>query len=45
MGNVKRRAMMASMVKPAMRKARDLGLLGLAGAMLVKGLTDEKNDK
>ena len=45
MDNVKRRAMMASMVKPAMRKARDLGLLGLAGAMLVKGLTDEKNDK
>jgi tetrathionate reductase subunit B len=45
MGNVKRRAMMASMVKPAMRKARDLGLLGLAGAILVKGLTDEKNDK
>jgi tetrathionate reductase subunit B len=45
MSNVKRRAMMASMVKPAMRKARDLGLLGLAGAILVKGLTDEKNDK
>ena len=45
MGNIKRRAMMASMVKPAMRKARDLGLLGLAGALLVKGLTDEKNDK
>jgi len=45
LGSVKRRAMMASMVKPAMRKARDLGLLGLAGAMLVKGLSEEKNDK
>jgi tetrathionate reductase subunit B len=45
MGSVKRRAMMASMVKPAMRQARDLGLLGLAGAMLVKGLTEKKNDE
>jgi hypothetical protein len=43
-GSVKRRAMMAAMVKPAMRKARDLGLLGLAGAMLVKGLTDKKDE-
>jgi len=45
MGNVKRRAMMASMVKPAMRKARDLGLIGLAGAILVKGLSEDKTDK
>jgi tetrathionate reductase subunit B len=45
MGSVKRRMMMASMVKPAMRKARDLGLLGLAGAMIVKGLTEKKNDE
>ncbi|MDD3814681.1 MAG: 4Fe-4S dicluster domain-containing protein [Desulfocapsaceae bacterium] len=45
MGSVKRRVMMASMVKPAMRKARDLGLLGLAGAMLVKGLSEKKNDE
>ncbi len=45
LGSIKRRAMMASMVKPAMRKARDLGLLGLAGAMLVKGLSEDKNDK
>ena len=44
MGSVKRRAMMASMVKPAMSKAQDIGLLGIAGAMLVKGLseTDKK---
>lgn len=45
LGSIKRRAMMASMVKPAMRKARDLGLLGLAGAMLVKGMSEENNDK
>ena len=45
LGSVKRRAMMASMVKPAMRKARDIGLLGLAGAMLVKGLSEKKNDE
>lgn len=45
LGSVKRRVMMASMVKPAMNKARDLGLLGLAGAVLVKGLSEEKNDK
>jgi len=45
LSSVKRRAMMASMVKPAMRKVKDIGLLGLAGAMLVKGLTEEKDDK
>jgi tetrathionate reductase subunit B len=44
MGSVKRRAMMASMVKPAMQKAKDLGILGLAGAMLVKGLSDKEED-
>lgn len=43
MGSVKRRAMMASMVKPAMRKAKNIGLLGLAGAMLVKGLSEDKD--
>jgi tetrathionate reductase subunit B len=44
MDSVKRRAMMASMVKPAMRKVQEIGVLGLAGAMLVKGLSenDEK---
>jgi len=43
-GSVKRRAMMASMVKPAMSKAKDLGLLGFAGAMVIKGLS-ETDDK
>jgi len=44
MESVKRRAMMASMVKPAMRRVKEIGVLGLAGAMLVKGLSenDEK---
>ena len=45
MGSVKRRAMMASMVKPAMKKAKDIGILGLAGAMLVKGLSENEDDK
>jgi tetrathionate reductase subunit B len=44
MGSVKRRAMLASMVKPAMSKAKDLGVLGLAGAVLIKGIS-ENNDK
>ncbi|MEN8188529.1 MAG: 4Fe-4S dicluster domain-containing protein [Thermodesulfobacteriota bacterium] len=41
LGSARRRAMMASMVKPAMNKARNMGLLGLAGAMLVKGMQEE----
>jgi hypothetical protein len=45
MGSVKRRAMMASMVKPAMRKAKNIGMLGLAGAMLVKGLSENEDNK
>ena len=44
MGSVKRRAMLASMVKPAMRKAKDIGILGLAGAMLVKGLSENEDN-
>jgi tetrathionate reductase subunit B len=42
MASVKRRAMMASLVKPAMGKAKDIGLLGIAGALLVKGLSDNE---
>ena len=39
----KRRAMLASMVKPAMGKtARDLGLIGLAGAVLAKKMGEEE---
>ncbi len=45
MASVKRRAMMASMVKPAMRKAKEIGILGLAGAMLVKGFSDSEDKK
>ncbi len=41
---VKRRAMIASLVHPAMNKAKEIGVLGLAGAMLVKGLS-QKDDK
>ncbi len=45
MDSVKRRAMMASMVKPAMRKAKDIGMLGVAGALLVKGLSENEDEK
>ncbi len=45
MGSIKRRAMMASMMKPAMRKAKEIGVLGLAGAMLVKGFSDTNEEK
>ena len=45
MSSVKRRAMMASMVKPAMKKAQDIGLIGLAGAMLVQKLSEDTENK
>ncbi|MCJ7603547.1 MAG: 4Fe-4S dicluster domain-containing protein, partial [Desulfobulbaceae bacterium] len=38
-----RRSLMARL-KPEMRKAKNLGLLGLAGAILVSGLNENKND-
>ena len=36
-----RRTIMAHMLKPAMDKAKSLGMFGLAGAMLVKGLSED----
>ncbi|MBC8207915.1 MAG: 4Fe-4S dicluster domain-containing protein [Desulfobulbaceae bacterium] len=42
LGSAKRRAMLATMVKPAMNKARDIGLLGLAGTMLVKKMNEDE---
>ncbi len=29
------------MVKPALKKARDIGLLGFAGGIILQGLKDE----
>ncbi len=43
MGQVRRRAMLASLVKPTMKKVKGLGLLGLVGALAVKGLGEEKD--
>ena len=37
-----RRSLMAQMIKPAMNQVKDLGLLGLAGAVIVKGLTEDE---
>lgn len=45
MGQVRRRAMLASMVKPAMKKIRNLGLLGAVGALLAKELVDKDSKK
>lgn len=35
---------MAHMLKPAMDKAKGLGMLGLAGAMIVKGLSEDEKE-
>ena len=45
MGQVRRRAMLASMVKPAMKKVKNLGLLGVVGALLAKELVDQDSKK
>jgi tetrathionate reductase subunit B len=45
LGQVRRRAMLASMVKPAMKKIRNLGLLGVVGALLAKDLVDKDSKK
>ncbi|MFZ5775807.1 MAG: 4Fe-4S dicluster domain-containing protein [Thermodesulfobacteriota bacterium] len=37
-----RRNLMAQMIKPAMNQVKDLGLLGLAGAVIVKGLAEDE---
>lgn len=44
MGGVRRRAMLASMVKPAMKKIKNLGLLGVVGTLVAKELTDKKDN-
>ena len=38
-----RRSMMAAFVKPAARKAKNFGLMGLAGALVMKGLSDSED--
>jgi tetrathionate reductase subunit B len=42
LGMVRRRAMLASLVKPAIKQIKGLGLIGLAGAVLVKNLENDK---
>ncbi len=42
--NVRRR-MMARMMKPAMDQAKNLGLLGVAGALIAKGLSEKEESK
>jgi tetrathionate reductase subunit B len=44
MGMVRRRAMLASLVKPAVKQIKALGLIGLAGAILAKNI-DQDNKK
>jgi tetrathionate reductase subunit B len=41
----RRRVMIASLVKPVINNVRNIGLLGLAGALVVQGLNDKKDDK
>ena len=45
MGQVRRRAMLASLMKPAVKKVKGLGLLGLVGALAVKGFCNEDSEK
>jgi tetrathionate reductase subunit B len=45
LGQVRRRAMLASMVKPAMKKIRNLGLLGVVGALLAKEISSQEGKK
>ena len=42
---VRRRAMLASMVKPAMKKIKNIGLLGVVGAVITKAVIENKNDE
>ena len=39
-----RRRMLAQMVKPAMKQARNIGLAGLAGTLLVKSLQEDDQE-
>ena len=39
-----RRAVMARMMKPALKQMKNIGLLGLAGAVVVKGLEEEEKE-
>jgi tetrathionate reductase subunit B len=43
LGQVRRRAMLASMVKPAIKKIRNIGLIGVVGALIAKELSDRQN--
>lgn len=45
LGQVQRRAMLASMVKPAMKKISNIGLLGAIGALVVKNIVDLKKSE
>ena len=45
LSQVRRRAMLASMVKPAMKKIRNLGLLGVVGALIAKEAVKQDTKK
>ena len=45
LGHIRRRAMLASMVKPAVKKAKNIGLMGIAGALIAKSITDTKSSE
>ncbi|MCP3887346.1 MAG: 4Fe-4S dicluster domain-containing protein [Desulfobulbaceae bacterium] len=44
MGQVRRRAMLASLVKPALKQVQGLGLLGLAGAIAVSNISKDNKE-
>jgi tetrathionate reductase subunit B len=43
LGQVRRRAMLASMVKPAVKKIRNIGLIGIVGALVAKEFSGQRN--
>ena len=42
LAQVRRRAMLATLVRPAMKSIKNIGLLGMAGTLIVKSLSDSE---
>lgn len=40
-----RRTLMAQMMKPAIREMKNLGIIGIAGALMVKGISEDDSEK
>jgi len=45
LSQVRRRAMLATLIKPAMKTAKNIGLLGVVGAVFAKGVLDSNKEE